>query len=257
MQANTSEPLFQKVDCLRLYVSDLEAGLAFYRDALGHALIWRIETAAGLRLSHTDTEIVLLTEEHKQDVDLKVEDAAAATLRFQEAGGRIVAAPFDIQIGKAAVVEDPWGNQLVLLDLSKGLVVTDAEGKVIGNRPEDKTVRTDTLMFEYDVHDMGRAVAWYRDVLGLEVVFKGGDCHTEFALPLSGARLALSLASPDKKIEKAARLFLRTDDLAAVEAQLKAKDVRMHLEEVDGVVRILWVEDSEGNHLAYEQWLNR
>ena len=112
-------------------------------------------------------------------------------------------------------------------------------------------------MFEYDVHDMGRAVAWYRDVLGLEVVFKGGDCHTEFALPLSGARLALSLASPDKKIEKAARLFLLTDDLAAVEAQLKAKDVRMHLEEVDGVVRILWVEDSEGNHLAYEQWLNR
>ncbi len=27
----------------------------------------------------------------------------------------------------------PWGNQLVLLDVSKGLLATDAEGNVIGN----------------------------------------------------------------------------------------------------------------------------
>jgi predicted enzyme related to lactoylglutathione lyase len=118
-------------------------------------------------------------------------------------------------------------------------------------------IRTDTIMFEYDVHDMHRAVAWYKDVLELEVVYKGGDCHTEFALPLLGARLALSLADAEKKIEKAARLFLRTDDLAAVEARLRAKQVATRIEEVAGVVRILWVEDSEGNHFAYEQWLNR
>ena len=79
---------------------------------------------------------MLQTEERKQDIDLKVEDAAAATRRFQEAGSRIVAGPFDILIGKAAVVEDPWGHQLVLLDTTKGLLVTDAEGNVVGNRPE-------------------------------------------------------------------------------------------------------------------------
>lgn len=43
-------PLIRKVDCVRLYVADLETGLAFYRDQLGHELIWRTETAAGLRL---------------------------------------------------------------------------------------------------------------------------------------------------------------------------------------------------------------
>jgi predicted enzyme related to lactoylglutathione lyase len=112
-------------------------------------------------------------------------------------------------------------------------------------------------MFEYDVHDMRRAVAWYKDVLELPVIFEGGDCHTEFALPLPGARLALSLTGPEKTIDKAARLFLRTDELAAVETRLRAKNVQTRLEEVDGVVRILWVEDCEGNHFAYEQWLNR
>jgi hypothetical protein len=31
------------------------------------------------------------------------------------------------------VVEDPWGNPLVLLDISKGLFATDAGDNIIGN----------------------------------------------------------------------------------------------------------------------------
>ena len=34
-----TEPLFQKVDCLQIPVPELEAGLAFYRDQLGHDLL--------------------------------------------------------------------------------------------------------------------------------------------------------------------------------------------------------------------------
>jgi len=60
-------------------------------------------------------------------------------------------------------------------------------------------VRNDSVMFEYDVHEMKRAVAWYREILGLEVTFQGGECHTEFALPVKGARLALSLVDKRKK----------------------------------------------------------
>jgi catechol 2,3-dioxygenase-like lactoylglutathione lyase family enzyme len=41
--------VFTKIDCLRLPVANLEEGLQFYRDKLGHELIWRTETAAGLR----------------------------------------------------------------------------------------------------------------------------------------------------------------------------------------------------------------
>ena len=50
MIRSQAEPLIRKVDCIRLYVSDLDAGLAFYRDRLGHALIWRTPEHVGLRL---------------------------------------------------------------------------------------------------------------------------------------------------------------------------------------------------------------
>lgn len=117
-------------------------------------------------------------------------------------------------------------------------------------------IRDDTVMFEYDVHDMARAVDWYKTMLGLEVIFRGGDCHTEFALPVPGTRLALSRAEKEKPIRKAARLFLRTDGLDAVEARMRAMGAKIGpVEEVDGVVRILWLEDPEGNHFAVEQMM--
>lgn len=127
-----AEPLAHKVDCIRLSVADLEAGLSFYHDRLGHELIWRTQEAAGLRLAADESEIVLHTDKTPLEVDLKVASADAAAIRFQEAGGKVIVSPFDIQIGRAAVVEDPWGNQLVLLDSSKGTLLTDGEGHVIG-----------------------------------------------------------------------------------------------------------------------------
>lgn len=126
-------PLLRKVDCVRLYVPDLEAGLAFYRDQLGHELIWRTETAAGLRLPESEAELVLQTEDQRQEVDLLVDSADEAAKFIEQAGGRVIVPPFDIQIGRCVVVEDPWGNPLVLLDTSKGLLKTDADGNVIGN----------------------------------------------------------------------------------------------------------------------------
>jgi lactoylglutathione lyase len=126
-------PLVQKIDCVRLSVSNLDAGLVFYRDQLGHELIWRSEGQVGLRMPDTDAEIVLHTEQQDPEIDLKVHSADAAAARFEAAGGEIVVPPFDIQIGRCVVVQDPWGNQFVLLDSSKGTLVTDDEGNVIGS----------------------------------------------------------------------------------------------------------------------------
>ena len=127
-----TKALFQKIDCLQIPVPDLEAGLAFYRDRLGHELIWRTETAAGLRMPETDAEIVIQTERPQQEANLKVASADAAAERVVQAGGKLVAGPFDIQIGRCAVVLDPWGNALVLLDTSKGRLATDEAGNVTG-----------------------------------------------------------------------------------------------------------------------------
>ncbi|MFB0502602.1 MAG: VOC family protein [Candidatus Bathyarchaeia archaeon] len=102
---------------------------------------------------------------------------------------------------------------------------------------------------------MKRAVKWYREVLGLKVIFEGGECHTEFALPVKGTRLALSLTGkPRKNGRSPARLFIATDDIHAVEAYLKGKNVKTKpIENVSDVVLILWIEDSEGNYFAFEQ----
>ena len=126
-------PLFRKVDCVRFYVANLEAGLAFYCDQLGHQLIWRTETAAGLRLPESDAEIVIQTEDQRQEVDFLVESVDRAVQFIEQTGGRVIVPPFDIQIGRCAVVEDPWGNPLVVLDTSKGLLKTDSDGNVTGN----------------------------------------------------------------------------------------------------------------------------
>jgi predicted enzyme related to lactoylglutathione lyase len=127
------QPLIRKVDCVRLYVPDLESGLDFYRDILGHELIWRTATAAGLRLPETDAELVLQSEEQRQETDFLVDSADEAAKRIEQAGGKVIVPPFDIQIGRCVVVEDPWGNPLVLLDTSKGLLKTNDEGYVVGN----------------------------------------------------------------------------------------------------------------------------
>jgi catechol 2,3-dioxygenase-like lactoylglutathione lyase family enzyme len=128
------EPLFRKVDCLRIPVPELNAGLAFYRDKLGHELIWRTETMAGLRMPDSDAEIVIHTQQEGMEVDLLVASAADGAAVVEQAGGRVVVAPFDTQIGKCTVVEDPWGNELVLLDMSKGSLITDEAGHVVGTR---------------------------------------------------------------------------------------------------------------------------
>ena len=125
------QPLFHKIDCVRLPVTDLEAALAFYRDRLGHRLIWRTESAAGLGMPATDAEIVLYADDGGEEIDFLVDSADEAASRFAAAGGKIIAPPFDIQIGRCAVVQDPWGNAYVLLDMSKGPLETDEEGNVI------------------------------------------------------------------------------------------------------------------------------
>ena len=123
-------PLFQKIDCLMLNVADLDAALSFYRDRLGLPLAWRTETAVAFRVG--EAELVLNQGEPTEpETDIMVASAEGAARRFVEAGGSVVTGPFEIKIGHCVVVADPWGNKLVLLDSTKGLLKTDADGFVI------------------------------------------------------------------------------------------------------------------------------
>jgi deazaflavin-dependent oxidoreductase (nitroreductase family) len=127
----STTPLLQKVDAVTIPVPDLEAGLRFYRDSLGHELLWRNDAIgqAGLGMPSGGTEIVLTTQQ-EYEPNWLVTSAADAAAAVQAAGGRVVAGPFDIPVGRVAVVADPFDNILVLLDLSKGHYVTDKKGNV-------------------------------------------------------------------------------------------------------------------------------
>ena len=131
-----SAAILRSVDAVMIPVPDLDQGLSFYRDRLGHALVWRNDAAgqAGLRLPGSDTELVLTTtlDAAVNWLVASVDDAVDAVVR---AGGFVVVAAAAIPVGRLAVVHDPFGNPLVLLDLSTGRYITDADGQVVGVEP--------------------------------------------------------------------------------------------------------------------------
>jgi predicted enzyme related to lactoylglutathione lyase len=130
------EALLVDVDAVTLAVPDLDEGLRVYRDVLGHELLWRNDATgqAGLRTASGTAEIVLTTRQASAPNWL-VRSADQAADAIVQAGGRILAEPTDIPVGRLAVVADPFGNTLVLVDLGRGTYTVDDDGHVTGVRP--------------------------------------------------------------------------------------------------------------------------
>jgi predicted enzyme related to lactoylglutathione lyase len=126
------KPLFKGVDCISLKVDDLEKAINFYAEKLGHALLWKTQTSAGLGFANSKSELVLYIEQRPPGTDLLVESIPDAIKQFTEAGGKLIYGPVDIPVGLFAIISDPWDNQINILDLSKGLYQVDKDQNVIG-----------------------------------------------------------------------------------------------------------------------------
>ncbi|NLO60143.1 MAG: bleomycin resistance protein [Spirochaetales bacterium] len=124
--------LFRNIDCIEFYVSDLDEGIKYYCDSFGLKLLWRAETSVGLGMENEIAEVVLQTDRKKMNVDFKVESVVDSLEIITASGGKIIRGPFDIPIGKCAVIQDKWENEYIILDMTKGKYVTDADGNVIG-----------------------------------------------------------------------------------------------------------------------------
>ena len=133
---STKQALFRKIDNHLLRVADLDAAISFYGDKLGHRLLWRSDKAAGFALPETDAELVVHLH-LGPETDILVDDVDEAFASFLSAGGEALQPPFDIAIGRCARIRDPFGNELVILDQSKGRLVTDSDGRVKGVEPRD------------------------------------------------------------------------------------------------------------------------
>ena len=126
------KPLFKSIDCISIKVDDLERAITFYNKNIGYKLLWKTQTSAGLGFSEGKSELVLHTEQRPPETDLLVESVPHAIKQFTDAGGKLVFGPIDIPVGLFAVVSDPWGNQLSILDLSKGEYKVDQDMNVLG-----------------------------------------------------------------------------------------------------------------------------
>lgn len=125
--------MFQKIDCIRIEVPDLERAIEYYTQVMGLRLNWKRGTSdAGLKMIDSETELVLVTEKlDGSETDILVKSADAAAEKFRLSGGSIVVEPFDIPIGRCAVLEDPWKNRFVVLDMTKGKLHVDDDGNVL------------------------------------------------------------------------------------------------------------------------------
>ncbi|WP_349670754.1 VOC family protein [Lacrimispora sp.] len=124
--------IFKNIDCIELYVSDINEGIQYYCDSMGLKLLWRNEDMVGLGMEHDITEIVLQSQRKQVLVDIKVESVDESIEKIKEAGGTVEYGPFDVPIGRCAVILDKWDNKYVILDMTKGRYVTDENGNVTG-----------------------------------------------------------------------------------------------------------------------------
>lgn len=128
--------IFKNIDCIELYVSDINEGIQYYCDSMGLKLLWRNEDMVGLGMENDITEIVLQSQRKQVLVDIKVESVDESIEKIKEAGGTVEYGPFDVPIGRCAVILDKWDNKYVVLDMTKGRYVTDEDGNVTGVRKE-------------------------------------------------------------------------------------------------------------------------
>jgi catechol 2,3-dioxygenase-like lactoylglutathione lyase family enzyme len=116
--------VLKKIDCVMVKVEDLDQAREFYRDRLGLVELWRddSEPAIGMGFPESDAEIVLhrMDLPARIDVHYLVDDVDGSVDELREQGVHIVQGPFDIPIGRCAVLLDPFGNTVSILDVSKG-----------------------------------------------------------------------------------------------------------------------------------------
>jgi|SRR5712691_7551798 len=116
---------------------------------------------------------------------------------------------------------------------------------------------TAAVPFEYDkqlvisvpVSDLERSIAWYRDVLGFELVYKleqYGWC--EMSTPYSGIYIGLGQQEKEPIVGGTTPTF-GVKDIAAARAHLESHDVRFDGDtyEIEGMVKLATFYDPDGN----------
>ncbi|MCW4051525.1 MAG: VOC family protein [Candidatus Bathyarchaeota archaeon] len=113
----------KKIDAVMHRVDNLEESARFYEEVMGLKVGWTDPENAmiGLLFPGNDTELVLHmdTDLPNPNVSFQVESVEEFISGYKAKGYNIVVEPFDIRCGKCAILADPSGNSVEIMDLTK------------------------------------------------------------------------------------------------------------------------------------------
>ncbi len=113
----------RKIDSIMFCVKDLEEAAAFYEQTLGLKRAWSDKKAGmiGFTFPESDSEIVIHDDKSLPNPGFTflVDDVAAFCNEFQKKGFKLIKKPINVRTGKLAVLEDPYGNAIPIIDLTK------------------------------------------------------------------------------------------------------------------------------------------
>ena len=111
----------KKIDAVLHRVGDLDEAIQFYVDVLGLKLGWKDKSMVGMLFPGNDSELVLHTDEilPNPNVSFQVENVEAFVDEYRGKGYNVLVDPFDIRCGRCAVLSDPYGNGIEIMDLTK------------------------------------------------------------------------------------------------------------------------------------------
>jgi len=115
--------MLRKIDCVMIRVDNVEEAAAYYAEVFGLRPNWSGDGTIGLVFPETDAEIVLHNNPNipsSVEVHYLVDDVVTVVADYVAKGCQLLVEPFDITIGKCAVIKDPFGTRMCILDMTKG-----------------------------------------------------------------------------------------------------------------------------------------
>lgn len=113
----------KKVDAVLYLVEDIYKAAEFYEDTMGLKRGWIDDEnqMIGLLFPGNDTELVLHTDKNlpNPNVSYQVENVEEFVESYKKKGYKVTVEPFEIRCGKCAILEDPFGSSIEIMDLTK------------------------------------------------------------------------------------------------------------------------------------------
>ena len=103
------------------HVNDLEQAKNFYEGILGLKQVWRDEKEQmiGFQFPESDIELVIHIDSSlpNPEISFQVDNVEEFCKEYRRKGFKVFMEPIDVRCGKYAVLLDPDGNKLSIIDL--------------------------------------------------------------------------------------------------------------------------------------------